>query len=84
MENPALQYRKKLIELTLLRSCTAMPVIIEITTELDRLWDQMTIAEQEEIEVWSSGMGLQAKENLGLIDVVVNPGDTHLPRMEKV
>lgn len=57
---------------------------IEATAELDKLWDQMTVAEQEETERWFQGEGLNAREDLGLVDVVVVPGDKQLPRMEKV
>lgn len=78
------EYRRLLFQFMVFRNAADSASDIEATAELDKLWDQMTVAEQEETERWFQGEGLNAREDLGLVDVVVVPGDKQLPRMEKV
>ena len=84
MTNPAREYRERLLQLLFRRAQGESISEIEATTELDRLWNLMTIKTQEETEVWYSGTGFQARKDLGLVDVVVKPGDRHSPRKEKM
>lgn len=79
MTRAATEYREKMLLLHLDRESAGgtLPEDVEAakTAELDRLWGQMTPEEQEAAE-----RPPEAKADLGLVDVVVRPGDRHLPR----
>ena len=80
----AIEYREKILQLLLDRTYAGgrLPPVVEATraAELDRLWNQMTPEEQEAFELWWDKAPDNAPEDLGIVDVVVNRGDTHLPR----
>jgi len=73
------QYREALLYYILDRNTLSQVEEIQRLTELDDLWDTMTTQEQDDTEKWYQGP-TEAKQDLGLIDVIAPLGCHHLPR----